>query len=216
MSHFTVTIFQNPNQHFTIEDILNPYDENLEIPYIITKQEHINNSKKSIREYKNTIYKKYLDNPKEYVDKCFNKYHIKYLQEEFPLKLKWTDEEHYQKIIEYYNQDQINKDGSTNEIYNPNSKWDWYTIGGRWDGLIKTKTNKQVNTAILKNINIENSGFPTYAYILNGKWVEKREMGWFDMSDVKYIEEKEWKTHFIQTLKSLPQDTIVTIIDCHI
>ena len=36
--------------------------------------------------------------------------------------------------------------------YNPDSKWDWYTDGGRWDGTIKTKDGEFVNDGLLKDI----------------------------------------------------------------
>lgn len=39
--------------------------------------------------------------------------------------------------------------------YNPDAKWDWYTIGGRWDGLLRTKSGDRVNEALIKNIDFE-------------------------------------------------------------
>lgn len=36
--------------------------------------------------------------------------------------------------------------------YNPNSKWDWYQEGGRWEGAIKTKNGEFVNSGLLKDI----------------------------------------------------------------
>ena len=45
------------------------------------------------------------------------------------------------EIIEYNNKvgyfDELNEHGEHESTYNPCSKWDWYTIGGRWDGLIE-------------------------------------------------------------------------------
>lgn len=28
-------------------------------------------------------------------------------------------------------------------LYNPNSQWDWYVVGGRWNGFFKLKKNKK-------------------------------------------------------------------------
>lgn len=44
------------------------------------------------------------------------------------------------------------EEGNALSTYNPNSKWDWYVIGGRWDGLIKTRESQEVNHAKIKDI----------------------------------------------------------------
>lgn len=36
--------------------------------------------------------------------------------------------------------------------YNPNSVFDWYAYGGRWDSSIKTKTDEYVNECLLEEI----------------------------------------------------------------
>lgn len=38
--------------------------------------------------------------------------------------------------------------------YNPQAKWDWYTVGGRWNNFFKTKTG-YANEALVKDIDIE-------------------------------------------------------------
>lgn len=37
------------------------------------------------------------------------------------------------------------KDGDVYTTYNPNSKWDWYTIGGRFGGLKLTDEGREIN-----------------------------------------------------------------------
>lgn len=44
------------------------------------------------------------------------------------------------------------EEGNALSTYNPNSKWDWYKIGGRWNGIIETKDFKRVNYARIKDI----------------------------------------------------------------
>lgn len=39
--------------------------------------------------------------------------------------------------------------------YNPNAKWDWYEIGGRWNNSIPTIQGENVNTCKVKDINFE-------------------------------------------------------------
>lgn len=38
------------------------------------------------------------------------------------------------------------EDGNT-YMRNPNAKWDWWTVGGRWDGELMTTEGKMVNSA---------------------------------------------------------------------
>lgn len=66
---------------------------------------------------------------------------------------EWTEEEQKQiqkikskiddAIIEAYKKahDWYNFDEQDNQIttYNPKSKWDWYSLGGRWEGTLKLK-----------------------------------------------------------------------------
>lgn len=61
------------------------------------------------------------------------------MEEEFPLKLKWSDEEIYQNAIKYQNDEDIRENGELYSTYNPNSKWDWYDIGGRFRNQLLTK-----------------------------------------------------------------------------
>ena len=37
---------------------------------------------------------------------------------------------------------------------NPNSKWDWWQVGGRWSGSIKTKDGRKVDSCRLKEIDL--------------------------------------------------------------
>lgn len=38
--------------------------------------------------------------------------------------------------------------------YNPDAKWDWYEIGGRWKDSLKLKSGKHVDSALVKDIDI--------------------------------------------------------------
>lgn len=105
MSHFSVAVFTKPNGE-TVEDLLAPYSENLEVELYIamTKEEAL----QEIAEY-------------EY---------------KYPEYKTMTDEE---KIKDFFGYRHFDKDGNPMTSYNPNSKWDWYSIGGRFAGLLKAK-----------------------------------------------------------------------------
>ncbi|KVT86312.1 hypothetical protein WT25_11195 [Burkholderia territorii] len=55
----------------------------------------------------------------------------------------------------------------------------------------------------------------TYALVQNGQWFAKGEMGWFGYSNDK-VGQDEWNRKANELLDSLPDDTIITIVDCHI
>jgi hypothetical protein len=136
MSHFAVLVIGED-----IDGQLAKFDESIEMPRFVeyTKEQLIEKERKSIEEYKNGTYKEFLEDPEKYKEGVTNENHIKYLEEEFPKKLEWTDEELYEHGIRYYSDDDIGPDGEVYSTYNPNSKWDWYQIGGRYAGRIHVK-----------------------------------------------------------------------------
>lgn len=55
--------------------------------------------------------------------------------------------------------------------------------------------------------------FP-YAYIKDGKWCARGEMGWFGIS-TPHMTDSEWNTTVSKLVSSLPADTLLTVFDCH-
>lgn len=290
MSHYCVLVIgENP------EEQLAPFDENLDVPrYVkLTKEQVISKGRKDIEDYKNGTYAKYLENPKEYKESCSNKGHIEYLEEEFPKKLAWSDEEIYQDEIQYEDEADIGEDGEVYSTYNPKSKWDWYQLGGRYSGRIILKDNatgtlgdltllasddykkeheqwkhtgakvdqaykrdidfekmlqdriytakeeyakfkkelllaktdeERINICFWNNIKLDTTeeqfldsvtAFSSFAVLKDGVWYERGGMGWWGVvSNEKDV--KEWQSEFDKLLKSLPDDTLLSIYDCHI
>jgi hypothetical protein len=141
MSHYCVGVIVNNTNDIesTIEKILAPYDENLEVePYIYkTKAELIQQAKD---------YKICIQHRTEEADYIITEYEQSYLNAQ-------TDEELYNLWREDYNT--YNENGDELSTYNPQSKWDWWVIGGRWSRgnnvlqikdfvLYNTPTDKQV------------------------------------------------------------------------
>ena len=54
-----------------------------------------------------------------------------------------------------------------------------------------------------------------YALVKDGQWYAKGEMGWFGMSD-DMLSQDDWNTKVNELLDSLPDDTLLTVVDCHI
>jgi len=141
------------------------------------------------------------------------------------IKVKIINEPKEISLKKYYNNDfeffmkewaGYEKDEETGKYgywENPNRKWDYYQIGGRWLDKLTTK-DKNVNSAKVKDVLFENE-FSTFAVITpDGKWYEKGEMGWWACVS---NEEEEWdikyKERFIDTANP---EWILTVVDCHI
>lgn len=61
------------------------------------------------------------------------------------------------------------------------------------------------------------SEFGTFAVLKDGEWFEKGKMGWWGCSSETSEEARKWDESFYETfIKDLPDDTLLTIVDCHI
>lgn len=218
MSHFSVYVFTTEKGK-DVEELLAPYDEDIDVaPYVaFTREEAIADERKSLENYKNSwFYQEYLKDPKAYEEKHKdNPEHLEYLRNFQNMFDTITDEELYQKKKDYYEDDMVTPKGDLLSTYNPNSKWDWYSIGGRWSGTLVNKEGDTVSEANVSDIDWNNTQIP-FAYVEpNGVWKERGEMGWFAcVSNEK--DENVWNEEFNNFLKSLPDDAYVTVVDCHI
>jgi hypothetical protein len=52
-----------------------------------------------------------------------------------------------------------------------------------------------------------------YAIIHDGQWLARGTMGWFACS---YDEQDGWEAKATALLRSLPPETLLTLVDCHI
>jgi hypothetical protein len=98
--------------------------------------------------------------------------------------------------------------------HNPNAKWDWYTLGGRWANMLELTNGQRTDVALkgaIKNLD----EISTFAVLKDGKWYQRGEMGWFGMSTDEMTED-EWKAKYKELLDGLPDNTILAVYDCHI
>lgn len=101
--------------------------------------------------------------------------------------------------------------------YNPDSKWDWYEVGGRWAGHLKLKggVNGGVNQAKAGDIDWEATRMP-YAMVAEGAWKAPGRMGWWGMSSESEEELAEWNVWARGFCQGLGANVPVTVVDCHI
>ena len=216
MSHFAVLVFTKTNGA-TVDRLLEPYDENIECePYVqYTKEQAIASVRKEMEEYKNGIYAEYLADPQKYEkDHDCAPEHINYLKNVFPQELKRTDEECYEEKKRFFDDEMIAENGDLLSTYNPKSKWDWYTVGGRWKRLLPVFSGESVDIAYA--VDVDWDKVLPFAFITpDGEWHEKGEIGWFACVANEKSED-DWKREFMEFLKTLRSDVKVTVVDCHI
>lgn len=193
MSHFITLVFTKENGRI-VEELLAPYDENIVYaPYVLyTREQAIAKIRKEIEDYKNGPYTEYVSSPKKYEESHPNAEHINYLKNKFPKKLEWTDDECYEDMKGRFDEDMIKLNGDLLSTYNPNSKWDWYTIGGRWNNYLKTLSGETTNEDYASEIDWKD--IIPFAFVTPiGEWHERGEMGWWAcVSNGKNIE--DWKS----------------------
>lgn len=144
MSHFTVLVIGDD-----VEGALAPFDENIELAKYVefTREQLIANSRQEVEDYKNGMYAEYLADPVAYKNKCSsNPDHIDYIENKFPKMLDWSDDQHYDRQIQWYEPEDIGINGEVYSTRNPQGYWDWYQIGGRWAGNITVKPGTTFDT----------------------------------------------------------------------
>lgn len=128
------------------------------------------------------------------------------------------------KAVKKLNEGRIDEDGNILSTYNPDSQWDWYSIGGRWDGFFPLKQKDSEGKIIYCNESTVGEvdwdrffkeKFDPYCYITSsGEWVAKGDIGWF--SSENEMKKEEWHEQFLDELNSYEPEETVTAVDFHI
>ena len=159
MSHYSVAVITDKDT--TVEELLAPYDENISVEkrLLYTREDLIRNARSHLDRFYNARYIPYKNDPEGFLktecdgDKGSQLY--KYTMS-FMDRYNETDEQLLQRELEYYDEDMKDEDGNVYTVRNPDSKWDWYAIGGRFNGmLIDKKSGKIRNELPAKNIDFQ-------------------------------------------------------------
>ena len=181
---------------------------------------------------------------KEDLEKEFEKFKEEHKDEiekgkEYWIKYRTCSAEEW---LESWNGYYLNKEETQYGYYsNPNAKWDWYQIGGRWASMIKLKKDidkskyekpnfswgwdkkeiakaKGVDSAYKDDITLSSlKKLGTFAVLRDGKWFEKGSIGWWGISSDTDEESEKWEKGFYdEFIKDLKGDTLLTIVDLHI
>ena len=199
MSHFNCLVIHKEGQN--IDELMAPYSEELEVkPYI--------------EETKDECYKKYLQARRDIRNKPDSFFAKKHEEETDIIGMSF---EKFKKW--YWGKDRMwDKEGNLLTTYNPNSRWNYYTIGGSWENLLPRKRGTKCNSCLITEVDWKKP-IKIYAIVTSdGKWHSRGKMLYFGISDETEEEAKDWDLnfydHFIKT--HLNDKFFVTILDCHI
>ena len=234
MSHFTLLVQTKKGQ--SLDNLMEPFSENLEVePYEKEcwcmnrelKNEARNKAEKEFGTFDSL--RDILWNSNEIKELTNNKKLSYYdLTEEKKNKFDeiskviLKEEEKDNFIKEYMKSDPNKIEGPNKECedcngtgrvmstYNPNSKWDWFAIGGRWAEMFddgeSIKTGKQI-----KELGEKARTFAILTH--DGRWIEKGTMGWWAcVSDKK----KNFNEIFLEEIAKFEDDDVCYLVDCHI
>ena len=128
------------------------------------------------------------------------------------------------KAVKELYKERMDKNGNILSTYNPNAQWDWYSIGGRWDGFLPLKKKDSKGEVIYCNESTVGEvdwdrffkeRYAPYCYVTtSGDWISRED---FDCATSNKEEiKKMWNKQFLEELKSYDSDEAVTVIDFHI
>ena len=184
MSHFTGLVIMTPQYaaKHSIEDALEKYDENREVPEYSKGEVSDYEKVEVIDYYKNGGFKTLLDalyeklanegkvaafapeeNNTKYLQlkdalgrEGFEKAYVEFFKETYPGLFEQFDAI-YAENGDAWNDNSFRINPLTGKweeysTYNKDSKWDWYQLGGRWNKHIKTKAGEYVDECLLEEI----------------------------------------------------------------
>ena len=153
MSHYTVLAIIRKGSKQSLESLLAPYDENERVePYVAkTKAQLIAEEAREIEKHRRSHAAALKLSRDEYFavaekEDLYGNYNA--MKGRLPYgygSIDLTDEEALFKRVKKVYGREINEDGDLISTYNPDSKWDWYEVGGRWEGELRLKNGAPVN-----------------------------------------------------------------------
>ena len=206
MTHFTVALlvpqFVADIPAF-IERQMHRFSEHLDVPPYVcySPQEAGVEIADSIHRLELIISRK---EPHYDLDKC---------RQEIEELRRTTPEDRYRERLKLY--ERFNDQGEPLSTYNPDSKWDWYVIGGRWDGWlndIETGSERVEDNTATTRQGIDRGKIPHAIVTPDGAWHERGRMGWWA---ILLTENENWDDQ-ARAIFECHSDCRVVIVDAHI
>jgi hypothetical protein len=142
-----------------------------------------------------------------------------------------------EEILENWYGGQQNDAGDWGYYRNQQTKWDWFVLGGRWQGSLHLlpgrtgATGEQayeeepllpgtVDQARCGDVDWAKTRppagkFTPFAVLKHGEWHEIGEMGWWGVVRNEK-DDAAWEEEVSRLLADVPADELVSVFDCHI
>jgi hypothetical protein len=230
MSHFSLAVIIS--KEVEIKDLLDavglalvPFDENLR-PGATIEELKIDITNKIISKFEERkfTYEHFLKNEDQYEPML-----AKYYKEQYLTDAEKSPTELYLEYVESIGSQDIDDEGNVISNYNPNTKWDWFDLGGRWKGMLKvdgaamlleTKDTYYVpgqtydeDISRIKDVMFEKiEGFDEKGYGITYAILDKGG-NWYEQV---FTTNTEYVTFCEEFFKKQDQEDWIVIIDCHI
>jgi hypothetical protein len=102
-------------------------------------------------------------------------------------------------------------------ICNPDGRWDWYEVGGRWTGYIPHSRQNSIRAGTLGDADYLRRCLPAFLVTPDGDWLEHERCYFANgFTDVKTeaMEDETWLELIRDTLAKWP-DHLVVCVDIH-
>ncbi|WP_437186697.1 hypothetical protein SH668x_000046 [Planctomicrobium sp. SH668] len=209
MTHFTVGILippqELPDAETHIAQLMAPYDEGSNVENYICYD--LNQAdvdlKICIRDLEQLIAE---PRPWINVERC---------QARLNELREMTAFDYYEEYLQFH--DSFDDQGRPVSTRNPKARWDWYVVGGRWDGWLhdRKSTGNRVadNSAPVPHV-LTNEKFPFVLITPDGQWHERGKMGWWAMA-TNEKDEAIWHEELRRLLQQYSDHHLV-LVDAHI
>ena len=209
MSHFTVGIIV-PTEELEdvttyVESQMAPYDESIKVaPYVCYSLDQAQlDLEREIRHFTQIIEKQH---PAYNLERC---------QEALDELRQSTPEQKYRDYVACH--EHFNSRQEPLSTYNPAGKWDWFSIGGRWNGWLRdrepTRASHTDNLATIEQV-IGRKKFPFAIITPEGMWHEQGCMGWWG-AVIDGKETADWHTEAEAILRNYADHSLV-LVDAHV
>jgi DNA-binding transcriptional MerR regulator len=216
MTHFSVGIILPPAVHDVksfIDTVMDPYCEGHDVPLYVcySLEQAAGDLQRDIQRLERIL----AHQDQDYnLDKC----------RDILAKLRHTTpEEKYANFVRLH--EGFDAQGRPISTYNPDSKWDWYRVGGRWDGWVTENEQSSEggfnfgaqhetleNNIATAEEALAGGKIPHAIITPDGVWHERGQMGWWA---VLITENEDWVAGARAILASYPGHRVV-IVDAHI